>query len=289
MSRSYCFTLNNYTEEHLELIFENWACNRYSKDIRYMIFGYEIGEKGTMHLQGYLELFKPQRLTGIKRIIGIEQIHWEIRRGTREQARDYCMKEGSIEEFGDWEAGGQGSRTDLTRVLHAIDTKTPIREIMETFPNEMASRMRFFEKYRELIEKEDTREFRKVETHLLIGDAGSGKTRTVHDLCPGIFTVNPEDTFPFEGYDGEEAILIDDFNGQLMYKHLLKILDGHQLRINIKGGHRYARWKQVFITSNEIPESWYKYGLTPALKRRISDVTWFGNEEAGNTVPLLDI
>lgn len=108
-------------------------------------------------------------------------------------------------------------------------------------------------------------------------------------MAPDAFTVNPEDTFPFDGYDGEDAIIIDDFEGQLKYKHLLKILDGHQLRVNVKGGHRYARWTRVFITTNEEASGWYQRGLTPALQRRLTSVTRFCDEEEGNIVPPLPI
>ena len=273
MSRSYCFTLNNYDQEDIDLL-SQVTC-------RYLTFGEEVGESGTQHLQGYIEFAKTQRMAALKKIH--KRIHWETRRGTREQAREYCHKDGDFQEFGSWEAGGQGSRNDLHMLMGLIKKNTPIIEIMEAAPKECSKSMRFVEKYRELIEREDTRSFRKVTVDVLVGAAGTGKTKCAFDECPKLFTVNSDESFPFNGYDGEDAILIDDFYGGVKYNTLLRVLDGHQYRVNVKGGHRFARWTRIFITSNRYPSEWYKRGLTDALRRRLSSVSEFRNDEGGNT------
>lgn len=275
-SRSYCFTINNYTIEEL-IQLEEIPC-------RYIIFGLE--KVTTPHIQGYIEVDTPVRISSLKKHHCFARAHLEKRRGTREQARNYCMKDNEWLEFGNFESGGQGSRNDLREIMHIIaDPNRNIKEIMEENPITYSKNMRFCEKYQALCERDETREFRQVETDIFIGDAGVGKSRKAREIAPTAFTVNPEDSFPFDGYDGEDTIIIDDFEGQLKYKHLLKILDGHQLRINVKGSHRYAKWTKVIITTNEQPEGWYTRGLTPALKRRLNRVTTFSHDEAGNTEP----
>lgn len=277
MSRSYCFTINNPEESDRELIkIGPW---------RYAIAADEVGKEGTAHIQGYIELNKTMRLAGMKKLL--PRAHLEKRKGTREQARDYCKKDGKFIEYGNWEKGGQGARNDLREVMTMIKEHKPMREIMETLPETVARNMKFTEKYQQLVERDETREFRKVEVHVLVGDAGCGKSRIARELCKEIFPVNPEDSFPFDGYDGEDAIVIDDYSGQFRYKHLLRILDGHQLRLNIKGGHRYAKYTKVFITSDKRPGEWYNREYDRQLHRRISSVTEFRNEEAGNTIPPL--
>lgn len=252
---------------------------------RYIIYGREIGENGTFHLQGYLELRSTQRMTAIKKFL--PRAHLETRKGTREQAREYCQKDGSCVEMGSWEAGGQGSRNDLRPVMAAIKQGTKTLDVIESNPNAYARYTKFFEKYQGLIEKETTQAFRDVHVEVHVGAAGCGKTRHAHETHPGLFTVNCEDSFPFDGYDGEDTILLDDFEGTIRYHQLLRVLDGHQYRCNVKGGHRYAKWTTVIITSNTKPEYWYRIGLTDALARRFKRVTVWCDEEGGNTDPLL--
>lgn len=280
-SRCWCYTLNNYSLEE-QLAVETIDC-------RYHIYGIEVGEAGTPHLQGYIEFGSVKRLSGCKKLI--VRAHWEPRKGTREEARNYCMKDNEFMEFGEWGAGGQGKRNDIERLVTAIKEQKSVMEIIDEMPQVAANNLRFMDRVIAVTEKERTRDFRRVEVCALIGDAGCGKTRIVHEICSGVFTVNAGEAFPFDGYEGEDAILIDDFYGDIKYHELLRILDGHQYRVNIKGGHRYAQWTKVFITSNKEPKDWYKAGLTPALARRISHVTTFCNEVAGNTVepPPLEI
>jgi len=118
VSRSFCWTLNNYTEEELKIVsaFENNNTHRYS------VVAKEIGESGTPHLQGYTEMAKPMRMIGFKKAIGLQRAHVETRKGTREEARDYCRAMGEYAykmatdpahtylELGSWDAGGQGAR-----------------------------------------------------------------------------------------------------------------------------------------------------------------------------------
>jgi len=252
-----------------------------------MIYGYERGESGTEHLQGYIEMATPQRITGMKKLPGLGRAHWEPRRGSRDEARAYCMKDMEFIEIGDWSAGGQGRRSDLNTLMKAIREQTPTIEIMEEMPAVYGRYQRFAEKYQMLVDKQDTKGFRHVETHVIVGEAGTGKSRIALEQAPDAFIVDPTETFPFDGYDGEKEIIINDFYGHFKYCKLLNILDGYQFRVNVKGSHRYARWSKVFITSNKMPENWYKKGLTPALARRLTTVTEFRNEEGGNTEPPL--
>jgi hypothetical protein len=195
------------------------------------------------------------------------------------------MKDGVFIEHGDWAAGGQGTRNDLRAVMKLIDNNTSTLHTMIAEPDTYSKHIKFVEKYRAAVEHQDTKTFRNVEVEVLCGPPGCGKTRAAHERFPDIFTVNCEDAFPFDGYDGERQILIDDFDGNMKYHQLLRVLDGHQYRCNVKGGHRYAKWTHIIITSNYKPEFWYRQGMTGALQRRLKSVTDYETRWGGNTVP----
>lgn len=131
--RNYCWTLNNFTDEEVENIKEN--CK--SEKIRYCVFGIEVGEKGTPHLQGYVEFVGSIRLNAMKELLGCDRMHIEKRMGTAKQARDYCMKDGRVWESCEFqERNEQGRRTDLESVYEAIKDGMNQDDVLDSFPTE---------------------------------------------------------------------------------------------------------------------------------------------------------
>lgn len=108
-SKRWCFTLNNYIQKDVCSI--GSAIKEYC---RFGIFGKENGEKGTRHLQGYLEFKKKDRPIN-KKYGWSNKIHWEKAKGDKQDNITYCEKEGGeifihpvpyqvkIENWYDWE------------------------------------------------------------------------------------------------------------------------------------------------------------------------------------------
>lgn len=86
--KRWCFTLNNYTDEEVETLETKFKENKIS-----YIFGKEIGESGTPHLQGYIE--SEIKIRPIEKI-GIKRIHWEKSRGNKAQNILYTSKDSKI-------------------------------------------------------------------------------------------------------------------------------------------------------------------------------------------------
>ncbi len=112
-------------------------------------------------------------------------------------------------------------------------------------------------------------------TEVIWGEAGSGKTRMAVENNPNhyMLSVPQAGNLWWDGYEGEDVLIIDDFYGGIQYALLLRILDGYQLRIPIKGGFTYALWTKIIITSNKDPREWYQRGYTKALARRINKIS----------------
>lgn len=84
----WCFTLNNWTQsefEEIKIIVP--------KECKLCIIGSEMGEKGTPHLQGYLEFITKKRPMSVFKN---KRIHWEVCRGDRKSNLDYCEKEENV-------------------------------------------------------------------------------------------------------------------------------------------------------------------------------------------------
>lgn len=128
--RRFCFTLNNYTEEELEIISNNHG------RFKYLIYGKEVGESGTPHLQGFCITLSPIRYTTLKGLLS-NRCHVERAMGTSAQAADYCKKDGNFTEFGTF-PGRQGARSDLDEFKEWVaeqPTKPSERDIAREFPS----------------------------------------------------------------------------------------------------------------------------------------------------------
>ena len=89
-STSYCFTINNYSNADENLL----------KDLpyKYLVYGREVGENGTPHLQGYVEFHSKRHFSAVKKLH--TTAHWEVRKGTAQQAAEYCKKDNDFFEDG---------------------------------------------------------------------------------------------------------------------------------------------------------------------------------------------
>ena len=119
--RGWVFTLNNYTQDEYD------ALSRLEPE--YIVYGKEVGESGTPHLQGFLHFANPRIMP--KKLI--PRAHWEPLRGTPKQASDYCKKDGDFYEHGT--LPNQGKRNDLDEVYDAVKTGTKtVSDIIEEQP-----------------------------------------------------------------------------------------------------------------------------------------------------------
>ena len=122
-SEYWCFTVNNPSSDDLEALTVSSLSN--VPDYRYLVYQMEKGENDTVHAQGYIEFKKgkKKRLSFMKARF-TDRFHFEMRRGTRTQARDYCMKvESRLDpnanpvEIGIWEPDVSKSKVPKSYVL----------------------------------------------------------------------------------------------------------------------------------------------------------------------------
>lgn len=270
MSKFWMFTWNNPYSAHAV---PDDAPSKW-EDVVYGVYQEEVGTNGTHHLQGYVAFSKRMLLTGVKKLNG--HIHWEIRRGTHQQAKDYCKKtETRVSppvEWGDDSGIGAGKRNDLLSLKRALDEGKSELEICDDDDlfGVWAGNHRAIERYKRLhtVRARSWPTF----TTVLWGPPGTGKTKYVHAHAGvdayWVKKPNGNSVF-FDGYEGQEDVVIDEYYGWLPYDTLCRMCDRYPLMVDTKGGMTNFYPKRIWITSNRDPRDWYKRGLQ-ALERRIS-------------------
>lgn len=268
-SKHFCFTLNNYNASELLLLRSLVHFNK----VEYICWGFETGEQGTPHLQGFVSNLSRKTLARTKVLLQCPRIHLEQRRGTVSQAIDYCQKEGVFEEYGQ-RPSGQGSRNDLAAVKKSIDDGKRLREIADDHFTPFLKYHKGIQLYYSL--KATPRNW---ETLVIVywGSTGTGKTRSVIDNATDLYTHVGGQWF--DGYMGQSQVLFDDFSGSCFkISYLLKLLDRYPMSVPIKGG--FVNWcpREIYITSNLDPDIWYANAHPEhilALRRRFSFVFKF--------------
>jgi len=105
-AKNWCFTLNNYTDADIERL----KGLETEESVSYCIFGKEVGESGTPHLQGFVAFKVRKTLASAVAICG--QAHFSVARNVA-QSIQYCKKDGDFTEVGEASVDTQGKRSDL--------------------------------------------------------------------------------------------------------------------------------------------------------------------------------
>jgi len=277
--RSFVFTLNNYTEADVDFL------RNYASQCRYLVFGYEVGESGTPHLQGYAQLINKVAFGKLHKLF--PRAHVEQTKGTPTEAAVYCKKDGKIEEFGTLmtvESGGGaghlggkvGGEAEQARWRNVIKLAKEgnLDEIAEQDPKaylRMYSTLRLIAK--DHLPKVD--DLPNTTGFWIYGPSGVGKSRGVRTVfaSKGLAIYDKPLNKWWDGYQGEPVVLLDDFDpDHKVLKHYLKRWGDHySFPAEIKGGSLRIRPSIVVVTSQySIEQTWEDEQTREALKRRYS-------------------
>lgn len=273
-SRNYCFTINNPTVP-LEWDLE---------PISYCVWQTEQGENGTPHYQGYLELSKPIRFSALKKLSDQwARGHFEPRRATQAAAIAYAQKldtriEGDHGEQGEKSKQGskRGRSEDLALLNRLIGAGANSNDIAIEMPDTYHSYSRTIEKL-EVAHLSRRKRDCKPNVYVIFGPPGTNKSRSVYDTEPDLYVRPAGDGHWWEGYTGQQAILLDDLRDvDYPFHQLLRILDRFNTTVpkrNQRGGEPLMA-KRIYITCPNPPDLWYPRieEHRDQLYRRISQI-----------------
>lgn len=223
---------------------------------------------------------------GKKRKNNVEPMHGHI-----QDAAGYCAKGNREKPEGGWrvylddpcegfeEEGDmphQGARTDLGEVTELLNEGKKLRDIAETHAPVLIKYPRGMQLVRSLLIK--PRDGSIIpEVRVYWGATGTGKTLAARTWLPDAYVWTPDLKGWWEGYDGEEDVIFEEFRGSLMFSTMLMLLDRNSAKVPVKGGHCEFRALRIAICSPLPPESWYPNKCSDQdsldqLMRRITSV-----------------
>lgn len=246
-TRNFCFTINNYTEDSHKAL---WDWNQ----VTYIIYGREVGEQGTPHLQGYCELKTAVVFTTIKK--KIPTAHIENRQGTAAQAAEYCKKEKDFVEKG--EMSNQGKRTDIEQATDLIIAGKTMREVALNNPSTYVKFHKGLMAFKSIIlQPRDS----VPEVICYYGTTGVGKSKIAREETDKDtrYVWNPSNDKWFDGYEGQPQLIMEEFRGQLPFGFILALTDRYDMKVQYKGGMIEMVATKIIFTSPKHPREWYNH------------------------------
>lgn len=274
-SRNWCFTINNWSDA-------DWDALQ-AVPSKYLIMGKELGANGTPHIQGFIVYENARTLTAVKH--DHATAHWEAAKGSVDQNVTYCSKDGDFSEFGtrpicskrkgEVEKERYAKAWEMAKIgdYDAIDADIRIK----CYRTLQAIQKDFMEKPVDLT---------ALDNHWIYGPPGVGKSLSARGEFAGAY-FKPLNKW-WDGYQGEENIIIDDFELDTHLGHYLKIWGDYYSFIGeMKGSSKGIRPKRIIITSNYSIEDCFGNDaqMCAAIKRRFKVRHMLGNPFAGIVAP----
>jgi primosomal protein N' len=300
--RKYNITINNpiehgYSHEKIKEIFS-------TSNYIYFCMCDEIGSEKTYHTHIYVCFENAVHFSTLKK--RFPTAHIEQVKGSSQENRDYIRKEGkyidsdkketniieTFEEFGEMPLDKKTKNKSVSEdVYDMLESGYTIAEIIRKHPS-YATKTSSLEQARQTILEETFKNVRRdVKIHYIYGETGTGKTRSVMDEYgyPNVYKITNYE-HPFDGYNGEDIILFDEYRSSLPIGDFLQYLDCYPCRLPARYHDKVACYTKIFIISNISLDKQYQNiqieqpQTYNALIRRIDEITKF--EYNNNQLPF---
>ena len=243
--------------------------------VRAFIIAFEIGKKGTEHLQAVIFFDEQKRFNTLRSYFKNNHIEQVI---SAKGSIEYVKKTDNFITYGELPINTQGKRTDLEDFKNAIIEGATDLELLENYTSQYMRYEKLIGKIRQLHNQEyysvNNRDNLKV---IYIGGwAGVGKTSLVYELfdIKDVYRVNNYDN-PFDMYDSHKVLVLDEYGGTfkdtLDDALMLNVLDRYPLMLPARYYNKWAVYDTVIIISNlpfEKVFDRYEKDREDAFKRR---------------------
>lgn len=279
-SRTFVGTLNHPTAEDYTY-YRTLPLER----ISWIIVGDEVGLLGTPHLQMACRFNQQTSMSQARKLFGQNRAHVEIMKGTPEQSAVYCSKQKLFLERGPRPIEkGKEAKAKLDGMVSMIKEGKSDREIFEANP---AMYLRYRSSlgaakslYAGLVKRAP------LEVYWLWGETGAGKSYRAESEAAddGRRLYRQNGSQWWDGYDGDELVIIDDLEETTPFRNLLKITDVYNHLVGTKGSHQYLRAQRMWITASFPPS---KIDQGGQLERRMTKIVNMSKSERPDIMAML--
>lgn len=234
------------------------------KQIRYIAYGQETcPETNRPHHQAYVYMHNLRNgqsrkvLSAIGKMFGPTHCNVEPMYGSILQNESYCSKENELTKHGD--EPKQGARMDLDETKDEImKGDISVEDIAVECPMMYHQYGRTLEKIEQIALRKKWRTW-KTEGTWIYGDSGTGKSTEAFK------NYNPETHYSknlnedwWDGYTGQETVILNEFRGQIKFSELLDLVDMHPKTVRIRNREPVPFLaKKLIITSIKNPRECY--------------------------------
>lgn len=261
-SRSYVYTLNNYTPEEELYLQQELEC-------LYMVYGREKGESQTPHLQGFVYFGNARSFTAVCKLL--PRAHVEICKSVGD-AIQYCRKDGDVFEKGK-EPMKPAEKGQLEKVRYKRAWDLAKEGRIEEVDSDIL--IRHYNTLKRI--KSDYQEQPLSQAELSFywywGPSGSGKSKRAREEYPVHYLKMPNKWW--DGYKDQPCVIIDEWspNHEVLADHLKRWADHHPFAAESKGSTICIRPGVIIITSNySMQECFSKNEDLQPLRRRFKEI-----------------
>lgn len=239
-SRGWCFTVNNYSDEDKQALIDLPS--------QYIVWGEEVGESGTPHLQGYIHFTHEKTMNTMKKYH--RTAHWEKRMGSIKQAIEYCKKDNTnIVEIGTVRVTEDPkTTTQKWQTILNLAKEGKIDELEENFPREYVSN---YSTLRRILDKKGGVLEGPLEHEWWVGPTGTGKSKKIWEDFPEHYQKQTNKWW--DNYENEEIVVIEEWEpkNECTAAKLKIWCDRYPFPAEIKGGIiQGIRPRKIIVTSN---------------------------------------
>lgn len=212
----------------------------------------EVGAgTGYQHWQLICVYPKKVTCTAVKNLFG-QECHVELSRS--EAANNYVWKDETAVEGTRFELGKLATKRNCSDDWEDIWKAAKERRI-EDIPADI--RIRHYNAISRISKDYMQPNAQEKEVWVFWGPTGTGKSRRAwEEATLEAYPKIPSSKF-WDGYRGQENVVIDEFTGEIGITHMLRWLDRYPVTVENKGGGIPLEAKKIWITSNINPTEWY--------------------------------